>query len=230
MSSHPTSAMLFAAGFGTRMKALTRDRPKPLIEVAGRPLIDHALDIATGAGIDDLIANLHYKPDMLAAHLAPRGVVLSHEQPDILETGGGLKAALPLLRPGPVATLNTDAIWAGPNALSLLMQGWDADRMDALLMCVPVENAIGHAGPGDFTADPDGRIRRGPGLVYGGVQILKPDGLDRFSQPAFSLNLLWNDMQQAGRLFAMVYPGRWCDVGHPGGIALAEEMLAHADV
>lgn len=225
MTDRPRAVMLFAAGFGTRMGALTRERPKPLIEVAGKPLIDHALALARAIRPPRIVANLHYRADQLARHLAPRGVALSHEQPDILDTGGGLRAALPLLGPGPVFTMNTDAVWVGPNPLALLRAAWDPARMDALLMCVPVGRATGHSGPGDFIADDSGRIRRGSGLVYGGVQIVKPEGLRDFPQPAFSLNLLWNRMQAAGRLHALSYPGRWCDVGHPGGIALAEAML-----
>ncbi len=229
MTDRPRAVMLFAAGFGTRMGALTRLRPKPLIEVAGKPLIDHALDLARKAAPDRIVANLHYRADQLARHLAPRGVALSHERPDILDTGGGLRAALPLLGAGPVFTMNTDVIWAGPNPLLLLAQTWDPGRMDALLMCVPAGRATGHSGPGDFAADPHGRIRRGPGLVYGGVQVVKPGGLLDFPQAAFSINLLWDRMQAEGRLFALVYPGRWCDVGHPEGIALAEAMLAGGD-
>ncbi|MEX0366316.1 MAG: nucleotidyltransferase family protein [Ruegeria sp.] len=225
MTRPPDAIMLFAAGFGTRMGALTRDRPKPLIEVAGRPLIDHALDLARGVEPSRIVANLHYLPDQLAAHLEPQGVALSREEPEILETGGGLRAALPLLGPGPVFTLNTDAIWAGPNPLHLLRQAWDPERMDALLMCIPVAQAVGHTGPGDFTADTEGRIQRGPGLIYVGAQILRTGELLDFPEKAFSLNLLWDRMQTRNRLFALRYPGRWCDVGHPGGIRLAEDLL-----
>ncbi|KUJ78031.1 nucleotidyltransferase [Ruegeria marisrubri] len=226
MTRSPDAVMLFAAGFGTRMKELTRDRPKPLIEVAGRPLIDHALDLAQGARVSRIVANLHYLPDQLEAHLAPKGVLLSREEPEILETGGGLRAAMPLLQSDPVFTLNTDAIWAGPNPLRMLRQAWDPERMDALLMCVPVAQAVGHSGAGDFVADAEGRIRRGPGLIYGGAQIIRTGELAEFEERAFSLNLLWDRMLQRNRLFALTYPGRWCDVGHPGGISLAEEMLA----
>ncbi len=226
MSQSPDAVMLFAAGFGTRMGALTKDRPKPLIEVAGRPLIDHALALVDAVHPSRVVANLHYHADQLQAHLAPKGILLSHETPEILETGGGLRAALPLLGTGPVFTMNTDAIWTGPNPLSLLQQAWDPDRMDALLMCVPIGQTIGHASAGDFTAGAEGRITRGPGLVYGGVQILKTDGLRHIAEQAFSLNLLWNQMHDGNRLFALEYPGRWCDVGRPEGIALAEGMLA----
>ncbi|MCE8539031.1 nucleotidyltransferase family protein [Ruegeria pomeroyi] len=225
MTQTDLPVMLFAAGFGTRMGDLTRARPKPLIEVAGRPLVDHTLDLARAISPPRIVANLHYLAPMLAAHLAPQGVLLSEEQPDILDTGGGLRQALPLLGAETVFTSNTDAIWSGPNPFALLAEAWDPAHMDALLMCVPLEQAIGHAGTGDFSLDAQGRIERGPGLVYGGVQIVKTGGLHCFDVPAFSLNLLWNRIGAAGRLFALEYPGRWCDVGHPGGIALAEEML-----
>ena len=132
--------------------ALTKDRPKPLIEVAGRPLIDHALDLVKDLDPVRTVANLHYHADQLAAHLGPKGVLLSREDPEILETGGGLRAALPMLGADPVFTLNTDAIWSGPNPLTLLQKAWDPSRMDALLMCVPVARTVGHIGSGDFTA------------------------------------------------------------------------------
>lgn len=220
------SVMLFAAGFGTRMGALTADRPKPMIQVAGRPLVDHALDLARAISPPRIVANVHYKPQILADHLAPKGVIISHEWPDILDTGGGLRAALPLLGPDPVITLNTDAIWSGPNPLDLLVRAWDPEEMDALLVCLKPESALGHQGPGDFTPDHANRITRGPGLIYGGAQIIKTDGLADFSDPAFSLNSEWNRIMNAHRLFALPYPGRWCDVGHPAGVTLAERLLS----
>jgi len=151
--------MIFAAGFGTRMGALTRDRPKPLIEVAGRALIDHALDLVTAYAPPRTVVNLHYRAAQLAAHLDGRGVRLSHETPDILDTGGGLRAALPLLGDGPVLTMNSDAVWQGPNPLSHLASLWDGARMGALLLCLPPDRALGHSGSGDFTmvASPAGR-------------------------------------------------------------------------
>ncbi|MBC7133088.1 MAG: nucleotidyltransferase family protein [Roseovarius sp.] len=222
--------MVFAAGFGTRMGALTATRPKPLIEVAGRALIDHALDLAEAAGAPRIVVNLHYMPDTIRTHLAGRDVLFSHETPAILETGGGLRAALPLLGPGPVLTMNTDAIWRGPNPLALLAPLWDRARMDALLLCVPPARAIGHDGAGDFTRDAEDRLARGPGLVYSGVQIIAPETLDAIGQSSFSLNRVWDRIAARGRLFGAVYPGRWCDVGRPEGIALAEAMLDADDV
>lgn len=222
--------MIFAAGFGTRMGALTAERPKPLLPVAGRPLIDHAISLARDAGIDRIVANLHYKAQMLREHLAGTGVMFSEEMPDILETGGGLRAALPLLGSGPVFTMNSDAVWSGPNPLHLLAKAWDPARMDALLLCIEKDRALGHQGAGDFVIDEGGRAARGPGAVFSGVQIIRTDALADIPQSAFSLNLLWDRMLGDGRLHALAYPGRWCDVGRPEGIALAESMLEARDV
>lgn len=230
MRDDPQAVMLFAAGFGTRMGELTADRPKPLIPVAGRALIDHALDLATGAGAACIVVNLHYKAEMLVAHLADRDVALSHEVPDILETGGGLRQALPLLGDGPVFTLNTDAIWNGPNPLELARAAWDPDRMDALLVCISPDTALGYAGRGDFVPDDEGRLTRGPGLIYGGAQIIKTGGVSSVNDRVFSLNVLWDAMLAEGRLFGLTYPGQWCDVGHPEGITIAERMIGHRDV
>jgi len=230
MQTHPLSVMLFAAGFGTRMKTLTRDCPKPMIKVAGRPLIDYALDLARELSPDRIVANLHYKPEQLQAHLEPQGVLLSHETPEILDTGGGLRQAIHLLGNGPVFTMNTDVIWAGPNPLELARDAWDPDIMDALLVCVPLARAMGRKGAGDFTADPQGRISRGGDLVYGGVQIIKTSGLQTIKKNTFSLNELWNQMHDANRLFALQYPGHWCDVGYPEGIEIAESLLKSHDV
>ncbi|QFT94956.1 Glucose-1-phosphate cytidylyltransferase [Roseovarius sp. THAF9] len=230
MRDAPDAVMLFAAGFGTRMGALTASRPKPLIKVAGKPLLDHALDLVAGYGPARTVVNTHYLSDQVAMHLAGRDIHISDEQPDILETGGGLRNALPLLGDDPVFTMNTDAVWAGPNPFAQLAAAWDPAQMDALLLCIPPDNAIGHTGPGDFVTDATGRASRGPGAVYSGLQILKTDGLGSIPEPAFSLNILWNRMLNAGRLHAVTYPGKWCDVGTPEGIALAESMLRDANV
>ncbi|WGW04559.1 nucleotidyltransferase family protein [Tropicibacter oceani] len=219
----PDAVMLFAAGFGTRMGALTKDRPKPLIEVAGRPLLDHALDLTRG--LSTRVVNAHYHADQILGHLQGRDVTVSVETPEILDTGGGLRHALPLLGDAPVFTLNTDAIWNGPNPLDLLQAAWDPGKMDALLLCVPIAQAVGRNAPGDFTLHPSGRLIRQGDLVYTGAQIVKTDLLHDMTQPAFSLNLLWNRMAQDDRLNGLTYPGKWCDVGHPDGIALAEGVL-----
>ena len=222
--------MLFAAGFGTRMGALTADRPKPLIEVAGRALLDHALEIATAAGASRIVVNTHYKADQIAAHLTGRGIIISHEMPEILDTGGGLRAALPLLGAATIHTMNTDAVWRGPNPLHLLTKAWRPDIMDALLLCLPPAQAIGHAGQGDFLLAENGVLSWGPGLIYSGVQIIKAEALDDMPEGAFSLHKVWNRLLAKGRLHGCVYPGKWCDVGHPGGITLAQDMLSAPDV
>ena len=220
--------MLFAAGFGRRMGRLTEALPKPLVRVAGRPLIDHALALADGAGIARRVANVHYRPEPLIRHLEARGVAVSREAPVILETGGGLRAALPLLGPGPVLTLNTDAAWRGPNPLSQLAAAWARAPAgtEALLLCIPLARALGRAAPGDFTLAPDGRLLRGGSLVYTGAQMIDPRALADVPDMVFSLNRVWDAMAARGALRGLVWPGAWCDVGRPEGIARAEAMLA----
>ena len=231
MRHRPDALMLFAAGFGTRMGALTAQTPKPLLEVAGKPLIDHTLDLAQTQGFASIVANTHYLPEQLEAHLSNHNVRCLREEPDILETGGGLRNALPHLGDGPVVTSNTDAIWLGPNPFEMILNAWDADRMDALLLCVSLQNCHGHSGAGDFVIGSDGRLsRQTGGHVYGGIQILKTDLLHGIQEKAFSLNLLWNQMLGAKRLFGLSYPGQWCDVGRPEGIGLAETLLGGGDV
>ena len=227
--------MLFAAGFGTRMGALTAHRPKPLIPVAGRTLIDRALDLAAEAGCDPVVVNLHYLGQQIADHLAGRPLHLSWERDLILETGGGLRHALPLLGPGPVATLNPDAVWTGPNPLIRLVDCWDEGTMDGLLMVAPVEAVYPKGGRADFSMDSQGRLSRhastgGPGFVYLGAQIVRTEGLAAIEVPVFSLNRLWDAMIAEGRAFGLPHSGGWCDVGRPEGIAEAEAILATADV
>jgi MurNAc alpha-1-phosphate uridylyltransferase len=216
--------LLFAAGLGTRMGDLTRDRPKPLIPVAGAPLIDHALQLADAAGARPQVVNLHYKADQLRQHLAGRDVLFSDETDCLRETGGGLRHALPLLGPGPVMTLNTDAIWRGSNPLAQLARDW-RDGMEALLLLVPKALVQGHKGKGDFTRSPDGRITRAPDAIYTGAQIIHGDALLGFDDDAFSLNLVWDRIAQRGGLYGTIYDGQWCDVGQPDSIPLAEAML-----
>ena len=226
----PHALMLFAAGFGTRMGALTTDRPKPLIPVAGRALIDHALGLVRAAGIARVVVNVHYKGDQIIRHLAGQDIAISDETARILDTGGGLCAALPLLGTDPVYTLNPDAIWTGANPLMQLRDAWDPARMDALLLMLPVAQAAPPLGRSDFVMDDAGRITRAgaaTGAVYLGAQIIRTGALATIPDPVFSLNRLWDGMIAQGRAYGLVHQGGWCDVGHPAGIAQAEAMLAH---
>jgi MurNAc alpha-1-phosphate uridylyltransferase len=224
--------MIFAAGLGTRMGELTRDRPKPLIEVGGRALIDHALALVREAGVARIVVNTHSHPGQMHAHLARVApeVLVSHE-PQRLETGGGLKCALPLLGPGPVFTLNADMVWSGPNPLAALDAAW-ASGDGALLVLVPRAAATGHGGAGDFFRDPatGSLTRRGDArsadFVYAGAQIIDTAALDAFPEAVFSLNPVWDRLGAEGRLRGIVHPGAWVDVGRPEGIALAKAELA----
>ncbi len=219
--------MLFAAGFGTRMGALTKDHPKPLIKVAGRCLIDHALDLSDDRVISVKVVNLHYLGDQIAAHLQGREIAFSWELDQILETGGGLKAALPFLGDGPVITLNTDAVWAGHNPLMTLAEAWDPAQMDVLFLLLPASSARSASGRSDFIMDSAGRVdwaKGRHGHHYLGAQIIHPRLLIE-TEPAFSLRGPWSRAIDSGRAFGVQYQGDWCDVGHPDGIAEAEAML-----
>lgn len=229
----PFPLMLFAAGFGTRMGALTARRPKSLIPVAGKALLDHALAVADAAGVTQSVINLHYLGDQIAAHVASRTIALSWERAQILETGGGLRAALPLMGHGPVMALNTDAVWTGANPLTQLMDAWYGDKMDALLLLLPPDQAQGHKGRGDFILAADGRISRANGAVgpvYLGALVIKPSALLAIPEPVFSLNRPWDDLIATGRAYGILHKGGWCDVGSPEGIQTAEALLATADV
>lgn len=224
----PEAGMVFAAGFGTRMGALTRTTPKPLLEVAGRPLLDHALAHLARGGIRRVVVNAHYLAEQIIAHLAGRaGVTVVHETPEILETGGGLRNALRLLGPGPVVTLNPDGWFRTPDPLRALLSGWDGSA-EALLLLVPKARALAHSGPGDFDLDADGRLVRRKGeeapFVYTGLQVIRPDGLHQVQEKAFSLNVLWDDMIARGTAGGVVLDADWVDVGTPQGLALAREL------
>lgn len=223
--------MLFAAGFGTRMRHFTADRPKPLVKVAGRALLDHALAQTDEIALSRKVVNCHYFPDQIKAHLTDRSnVTLIHEAGKILETGGGLKNALPALGSGPVFTMNTDAVWQGPNPLQALLDAWEPDKMDALLLCVPKANAVGHAGKGDFIFGDEGLLTYGPGDIYTGIQIIRTDRLSEITDTSFSLKQLWAKLLERKRMFGVGYAGKWCDVGTPEGITLAEQMLENTRV
>jgi MurNAc alpha-1-phosphate uridylyltransferase len=231
MRDDPDAIMLFAAGFGTRMGALTKDRPKPLVQVAGRALLDHALALTDGILLTRKVVNCHYFPEQIKAHLADRtNITLIHEQGEILETGGGLKNALPQLGEDPVFTMNTDAVWRGPNPLSALLAAWEPDKMDALLLCVPKLSAVGHKGNGDFLYGEDGQITYGPGDIYTGVQIIRTERLAEIAETSFSLKILWGKLLESDRMFGLRYTGKWCDVGTPEGVEMAEKMLKEPDV
>lgn len=222
--------MIFAAGHGTRMGKLTKTRPKPLVQVNGKPLIDYALLMADNAGIARKIVNTHYLADMLHAHLRAReDVQISHEPRVALETGGGLKHAKTMLARDLVFTLNPDAIWRGPNPLVALRSGWKQREMGALLSLVPLDRAVGHKGSGDFTLDGNGRIERftGVGVPYvnTGAEIIDISGLQQISEDRFSINLFWDQLIANGQMYGQIYPGNWADVGTPEGIVLAETML-----
>lgn len=225
--------MLFAAGFGTRMGALTTTRPKPLIPVAGRALLDHALAQVDGAETGRVVINTHYLADQIVRHMQSRpDILISQERDSILETGGGLRQALPLLGAETVFVLNTDAVWTGQNPLRQLQSAWDPARMDCLLLLLPVAAATGHGSKADFAVAKDGRLDRGQGdetHVYLGAQIIRTASLENYPQAVFSLNLAWNDMIKAGRAYGLLHQGGWCDVGQPGSIPLAEAMLSGAD-
>lgn len=237
----PTTAMILCAGLGTRMRPLTDTQPKPLIEVAGTALIDRALAECRAAGVRRAVVNLHYLGDMIRTHLAnvdnPE-VLFSDESNELLETGGGIAKARPLLGDAPVFTLNPDAVWAGPPALRYLAAAWEAGghaqdeggaRTDALLLLVAKTSTVSYSRPGDFFLEADVPRRRGQAasapFVYTGAQIIRPNAFADCPDGPFSLNLVWDRLLSAGRLRATVYEGTWVDVGTPAGIPAAEAAL-----
>jgi MurNAc alpha-1-phosphate uridylyltransferase len=234
----PEVAMVMAAGLGKRMRPLTATRPKPLIEIAGKPLLDHCLDRLRAAGVRKAVVNVHYLPDALEAHLKNRvqgiDIVVSDERKQLLETGGGLVKALPMIDADPFIAVNSDNLWIdGPvDSLKLLASTWDEARMDALLLLVPLALAHCHKGQGDFHMSADGALRRRkPGtvapFVYTGIQMVSKRLLaGELPEGPFSTNLLWDRAIAKGRLFGMVHQGLWFDVGEPGNIKAAEERLA----
>lgn len=227
--TQPRAIMIFAAGLGTRMRPLTDTRPKPLIQVAGKALIDHALDLLPPLNLTRKVMNLHAMPDQMRSHLIGQDITFSDETAQLLETGGGLRHALPLLGTQPVFTLNTDAVWLGPNPLIDLAAAWDPSKMDALLHVVPRARAIGCEGPSFLDLAADGTLSRGSQMAYTGAQIIKLDRIAAHPNPIFSLNTIWDEMQAEGRLHGLATDVKWCDVGRPANIALAENML-RADV
>ncbi|MEM9429356.1 MAG: nucleotidyltransferase family protein [Pseudomonadota bacterium] len=227
----PECAMVFAAGLGTRMRPLTLSTPKPLVEIGGRTLLDRTLDLLLRAQVPRAVVNTHHLAEQIALHVKSRAtpkIRLSHEVV-LLDTGGGMKHAAPLLGPAPLLTLNADAIFDGDPMAPLVAQ-WDAARMEALLLLVPRERALSHDGAGDFALGPQDRlIRRGRApsapFVYTGVQVIRPERIYAWPEEIFSLNPVWDAMIAEGRAYGAVLDRVWCDVGHLGSLPLAEEMV-----
>ena len=234
----PETAMVMAAGLGKRMRPLTATRPKPLVEVAGKPLIDHVFDRLRNAGIRRAVVNVHYLADTLQAHLTDRfddiDVVMSDERGRLMETGGGIVQARALIGDDPFLVVNSDNLWVdGPSdAIRMLAARWDDAKMDALLLMVPLARANHHAGQGDFRLAADGKIigRRQPGklapFVYTGVQILSPRVIADWPEGPFSTMLFWERAIAAGRAYGLVHQGLWFDVGTPAAVGKTEVMLA----
>jgi len=231
-----THAMVLAAGLGTRLRPLTERRPKPLIEVAGRSLIDRALDHLAAGGITRAVVNGHYRADQLRAHLAARDgapeIVWSDESAALLDTGGGVAKVLDKLGNGPFVVVNSDVIWLDGTRkmLARLAEQWDDGAMDALLLLVPTVGALGYEGRGDFLLSPDGMVARRPEhevspFLYGGVQLVHPRLFADCPKGAFSINLLWDRAIAAGRLYGLRHDGLWMHVGTPEGVQQAEEAL-----
>ena len=239
-SAHvPRTAMVMAAGLGKRMRPLTATKPKPLVTVAGRALIDHALSRLATAGVTRAVVNVHYLADAMEAHLKRNHqgmeIVISDERMALLETGGGLIRALPLIDADPFLSVNSDNLWInGPaDAFSVLADRWDDARMDALLLMIPQARANCHKGRGDFHMDAAGRItRRRPGriapFVWTGLQMLSKRLIVDPPSEAFSTNVFWDRAIANGRAFGAVHQGLWFDVGYPEAIADAEAILADA--
>lgn len=229
-----THAMVLAAGLGTRMRPLTDDRPKPLLELDGRSLLDHALDRLQAAGVDQAVVNAHWRAGQIAdaTSLRQQPRITLQREDTLLETGGGVTLALPNLGPSPFAVINGDAFWLdGPTAaLTRLAAAFDPAEMDALLLMVRTTQVDGAVGQGDFLLDPLGRMRRpkereiAP-YLYAGVQILAPALFADAPQGAFSLNRLYDRAMENGRLFGLVHDGVWFHLSTPEDLHNAEETL-----
>jgi MurNAc alpha-1-phosphate uridylyltransferase len=234
-ASIPRTAMVLAAGFGERMRPLTDRMPKPMVEVAGKPLLDHVLDRLAEAGVDTAVINVHYLADQIETHVAKRTkprVVISDERPEILGTGGGVVKALPHLGAAPFFHVNSDSIWIDGvhGNLHRLAAAFDPQMMGALLLLAPSAGSIGYSGRGDFAMAPDGRLRRRAErevvpFVYAGVAILSPALFADAEAKPFSLTTLFDRAAESGRLFGLRLEGLWMHVGTPDAIALAENAI-----
>jgi MurNAc alpha-1-phosphate uridylyltransferase len=231
-------AMVLAAGLGTRMRPLTNDRPKPLVEVGAKSLIDHMLDRLADAGVREAVVNVHYLADMLEAHVRARRaphIKISDERAALLETGGGMMKARPLLGDAPIFVTNTDQIWIerGEPELDRLKRAWRDDAMDVLLLLAPRENCLGFHGPGDFFLNDDQRLKwrgaadRAP-WVYAGAYIIHPRIMEGFAVEKFSALRIWERAQAQGRLFGLPMHAYWMHVGDPVSRDEAELRLVEA--
>jgi MurNAc alpha-1-phosphate uridylyltransferase len=227
------TAMVLAAGFGERMRPLTLRMPKPLVPLAGKPLIDHVLDRLADAGVKTAVVNVHYLPDQLEAHLLsrrgrPPETLVSDERGILLDTGGGASKALPLLGPGPFFVHNADSVWSegATPALSRMLKKWNPAVMDCLLLLAPAATSIGYAARGDFAMSQDGRLaRRGNEVVpfaFAGVSLCDERLFKGAPEGRYSLNLLWDRALAKGRLYGIRLDGCWMHVGTPQALAEAE--------
>ena len=225
--------MVLAAGFGVRMKPLTDHMPKPLIQLAGKALIDHVLDRLAAVGVERVVINVHYLADAMERHLAGRRfIVISDERDRLLETGGGVVKALPLLGEAPFFLVNSDTIWTEgvrPN-LARLADAFDPDRMDALLLLAPTATSVGYSGQGDYAMTPDGRLqRRGERqvvpFVYASAAIVSPNLFADSPRGAFSLLRLFDRAEASERLHGVRLEGVWMHIGTPAALAEAEAAL-----
>ncbi|MBV7255488.1 nucleotidyltransferase family protein [Pacificimonas sp. WHA3] len=233
----PEAAMVLAAGMGRRMRPLTATRPKPLITVRGRALIDYALENLARAGVKRAVVNTHYLADQVEAHVKRRDhgldISLSDERAELLETGGGCKKALPLIGADTFYVMNSDNIVVdGPmDTLRLLAERWDPGIMDALLLLVPLARATGYSGNGDFRMSGTGALLRQSGtrlapFIYSGTQIVKRELFEDTPDGPFSFNLIWDRLIESGRLYGMAHLGGWYHVGTPAAITATETLLA----
>lgn len=234
----PDTAFVLAAGLGKRMRPLTATRPKPLVEVGGRALIDHVLDRLRAAGVGKIVVNVHYLADALEAHLKARAtdfdVKVSDERKQLLETGGGLVQAAAMIDADPFLVVNSDNYWIdGPaDTIHLLASLWREEEMDALLLLVPLANAGNHMGQGDFHMKADGRlVRREKGkvapFVFTGIQMVSKRLLRDAPAGPFSTNIFWDRAIAEDRCFGAVHQGLWFDVGNPAAIKATERALEH---
>jgi N-acetyl-alpha-D-muramate 1-phosphate uridylyltransferase len=235
MPFKPAKAMVLAAGLGLRMRPLTDRIPKPLIEVAGKPLLDHVLDKLGDAGVGQAVVNVHYLPDQIIDHVAGRTrprVIISDERNQVLGTGGGIVKALPMLGGAPFFLVNADTLWIDGvrSNLARLAETFDPDRMDILLLMAPTASSIGYAGSGDYGMLPDGALRKRKEhqvvpFVYAGAAILSPSIFANAPSGEFSLTRMFDAANEQERLFGLRLDGMWMHVGTPDAVGAAEEAF-----